>query len=77
MSILYGNWNLDSLKQYGYFSAKLYLIYKKKVRKRAMIFKRRRGIERCNGNGLISSELRGRLCAQENRSNKFSRNSGI
>lgn len=30
MSIFYGNWNLDSLKQYGYFSEKLYLIYKKK-----------------------------------------------
>lgn len=30
MSVLYGNWNLDSLKQYGYFSAKLYLIYEEK-----------------------------------------------
>lgn len=27
MSILYGNWNLDNLKQYSYFIAKLYLIY--------------------------------------------------
>lgn len=77
MSILYGNWNLDSLKQYGYFSEKLYLIYKKKSQKRAMIFKRRRRIERCNGDGLISSELRDQLHAKENRSNKFRRNSGM
>lgn len=42
-----------------------------------MIFKRRREIERWDGDGLISSELRDKLRAQENRSNKFSRNSGM
>lgn len=63
--------------QYDYFSAKSYFSYKEKIRKRAMLFTRRRGRERLNSDGSTSSELRDRLHGQENKSSRFSRSSGV